>query len=93
MKPFTDHPHEQGITYFEHWIFAMGIAYRLLASVIAFALHAILPFISIEPSHDLEATAAFLAERNHFIETAAATAHRQPVTRPIAPRHDAPAIA
>lgn len=71
-KLFTKHPHQQGITYLEHWQFAMGIAYRLLASVVAFVLHAILPFITIEPRIDLEATAAFLAERNRFIETAAA---------------------
>jgi hypothetical protein len=29
-----------------------------------------LPFISIESAHDLEATAEFLEERNHWIETA-----------------------
>jgi hypothetical protein len=68
----------------------MGIAGRLLASVLAFLLHAVLPFITIQPRFllhavlpfitiqprlDLEATSAFLLERNHFIETAAATAH------------------
>lgn len=73
MNALTEHPHKQGVTYFEHWAFAMGIAWRLLASVIPFALHAVLPFISIEPRLDLEATAAFLMERNQFIEAAAAT--------------------
>jgi hypothetical protein len=76
MKAFTQHPHKQGVTYFEHWNFAMGIAWRLLASVTAFMLHAVLPFITIEPRLDLEATARFLAERNYFIETAAASAHQ-----------------
>jgi hypothetical protein len=75
MTAFTRHPHRQGITYFGHLVFAMGVAGRLLASVLAFLLHAILPFISIEPRFDLEATSAFLLERNHFIETAATTAH------------------
>ena len=75
MKPFTRHPRRQGLTYFQHWIFATGIMFRLQASVAAFALHAILPFVSIEPRLDLKATAAFLAERNQFIETSAATAH------------------
>ena len=78
MKPFTDHPHKQGVTYFEHWGFAMGIAWRLFSSVIAFALHAMLPFICIEPRFDLEVTASFLEERNHFIETAAANRDRNP---------------
>ncbi len=78
MNAFTGHPHAQGVTYFEHWCFAMGIAWRLLSSVIAFALHALLPFITIERRFDLEATSAFLMERNHFIETAAASAHGQP---------------
>lgn len=78
MNPFTQHPHHQGVSYFEHWIFAMGIAYRLLSSVVAFALHATLPFIGIDRRFDLEATAAFLAERNRFIEAAAARAHGRP---------------
>lgn len=96
MKAFTEHPHEQGVTYVEHWSFAMGIAWRLLRSVLAFALHASLPFITIERHFDLEATSAFLLERNEFIETAAAAAHghSHPVSatkRPV--RHDTPAMA
>ena len=79
MTTFTKHPHDQGVTYFEHCDFAMGIAWRLLTSVLAFALHAVLPFITIKPRLDLEATAAFLAERNRFIENAAATAHERPI--------------
>jgi Family of unknown function (DUF6356) len=75
MNPFTTHPRKQGVTYLEHWCFAMGIAYRLLTSVVAFALHAMLPFIPIEPRLDLEATASYLQERNHWIETAGDTVH------------------
>lgn len=78
MTAFTRHPHAQGITYFGHWVFAIGIAWRLLSSVIAFALHSVLPFISIQPRLDLEAMSAFLIERNHFIETTAASAHDLP---------------
>ncbi len=70
MNPFTTHPQQQGITYLDHWRFAMGTAYRLLNSVVAFAVHALFPFISIEPDLDLEATAAFIKERNEWIETA-----------------------
>lgn len=59
MNPFIHHPHQQGVTYTEHLIFAMGIALRLLSTVIAFAAHAIFPFIDIRRSLDLEATADF----------------------------------
>jgi hypothetical protein len=71
MTIFTRHPHDQGISYLEHWGFAMGIAWRLLRSVVAFAVHALMPWITIEKRLDLEATSAFLLERNEFIETAA----------------------
>ena len=96
MTAFTRHPCKQGLTYFGHWVFAMGIAGRLLASVLAFLLHAILPFISIQPRLDLEATSAFLLERNHFIETAAATTHSRPIpdrTSSKSGRHDTPVLA
>ena len=55
MSPFTTHPQRQGITYFEHCCFAMGIAYRLLNSVVVFVVHALFPFISIEPKFDVSA--------------------------------------
>jgi hypothetical protein len=75
MNPFATHPQQQGVTYFEHWRFAMGIAYRLLTSVVAFAVHSILPFIPIEPRLDLQSTATYLTERNRWIETAKGTVH------------------
>ena len=96
MTIFTKHPHAQGVTYFEHGMFAIGIAWRLFRSVLAFSLHALLPFITIGRQFDLEATSAFLVERNAFIEAAAASAHgsRLPVREPEAPgHHDTPAIA
>lgn len=70
MNPFTIHTRQQGVTYLEHLYFAMGIAYRLFVSVVAFAAHALFPFIDIKPEHDLEATIAFLDEQNNWIETA-----------------------
>ena len=69
MNPFTAHTHAQGVTYVEHWFFALGIAGRLMISVIAFALHGIFPFIDIAKHHDLEATMAYLNERNEWIES------------------------
>ena len=91
MNAFTQHPHAQGVTYFEHWGFAMGIAWRLLASVFAFTLHALLPFITIARRFDLEATSAFLLERNRFIESAAAAGLHRPVDT--GRRHDNPVTA
>lgn len=70
MNPFTAHTQQQGVTYTEHWCFAMGIACRLLVSVVVLTLHAIMPFIPIAPRHDLEAMTAFLVERNKWIESA-----------------------
>lgn len=95
MTIFTQHPHEQGVSYFEHLEFAIGIAWRLLRSVMAFSLHALLPFISIDRKFDLEATSAFLLERNNFIEAAAkAGGSRIPARERTAPGHnDTPAIA
>lgn len=69
MNPFTRHTQQQGVTYIEHWHFAMGIACRLLVSIVAFALHAVMPFIDIAQRHDLEATMAYLNERNEWIES------------------------
>ena len=84
MTIFTEHPHDQGIGYYEHLSFAMGIAWRLLRCVLAFAIHALMPWITIEKKLDLEATSAYLLERNDFIETAAkagqATQGSQPIT-------------
>lgn len=70
MNPFTEHPHQQGISYTRHWYFAAGIAYRLAAVAVKFALHAIFPAIAIERRFDLEATIAYLHERNDWIENA-----------------------
>lgn len=69
MNPFTRHPSRQGITYIEHWHFAMGIACRLLNSVAAFVVHALFPFVPVSPELDLESTAAFIRERNDWIES------------------------
>lgn len=84
MTIFTRHPHDQGITYFEHWGFAMGIAWRLLRSVVAFAIHAVLPWITIEKRLDLEATSAYLMGRNDFIEAAAEAGREFEPAEPLA---------
>ena len=68
MNIFTEHTSKQGVTYIEHLYFAMRIAVRLLNSVIAFALHAVFPFIDIRKELDLEATEQFIHEQNNWIE-------------------------
>ena len=84
MNPFTRHPQQQGVTYGGHWRFAMGIACRLLMSVAAFGMHALLPWVSIPRELDLESTAAFLLERNRWIENAAANrAAEEPGADPV----------
>jgi len=88
MTIFTNHPHQQGVSYFEHLEFAIGISWRLLASVVAFTLHALFPFITIKREFDLEATSAFLLKRNRFIDSAAA--NRRPLF--IAPRRTNPSV-
>ena len=68
MNIFTEHPHKQGISYFEHMVFALNIAIRLLGSVIAFTLHGLFPFFDINKSLDLEETARFINQQNNWIE-------------------------
>jgi hypothetical protein len=82
MNAFTEHPQQQGVGYIEHACFALGIALRLLRGVVAFALHAVFPFIDIERRLDLEATAEFLLERNAWIEGAAARSADRSLHRP-----------
>jgi hypothetical protein len=75
MNLFTEHTHKQGLTYIEHWCFAMGIAWRLMNSMAAFTVHAIFPFISIARKLDFEATIAFIHERNEWIAYARENKH------------------
>ena len=68
MNIFTEHPHKQGRSYFEHMVFALNIAIRLLGSVIALTLHGLFPFFDINKSLDLEETARFINQQNNWIE-------------------------
>ena len=68
MKLFTEHTQQQGVTYLEHLCFAVGIAIRLLNTVIAFTLHGLFPFIDIKKELDLEETARFIHSKNNWIE-------------------------
>lgn len=68
IRAFLAHPHNQGVSYFVHLQFAMGIAIQLGLSVFFFTLHAIFPFIDIPRSLDLEASTHFLQQQNNWIE-------------------------
>jgi hypothetical protein len=68
MNPFTAHTRAQGLTYIQHWWFAMSVAWRLFSSVIAFSLHAMFPFVHIARSLDFEATIEFIHGKNTWLE-------------------------
>lgn len=68
MNIFTRHTKQQGVTYLQHLVFAVGIAIRLSNTVFAFTLHGIFPFIDIKKDLDLEATAKFINTKNNWIE-------------------------
>jgi len=85
-SPFTAHPREQGLTYWEHWWFAIAVAARLARSVVAFAAHAILPCVPISARLDLEATAERLLEYNRWIEAAKRSRSAQRIPASARPR-------
>lgn len=45
IKLFTDHPRSKGQGYFEHMLYALGIAAKLLFCFIVIVVHSILPFL------------------------------------------------
>jgi hypothetical protein len=87
MTLFTEHPGAQGLGYVTHLAFAAGIALRLLRTALAFAVHAIFPFLSIEPRLDLEATSSYLLARNQHVEQLALTSVRRRMTARLEPLH------
>lgn len=44
-NPFTKHPNEVGLNYFQHLIFAFWVIARLIAAVFTCTIHAFLPFL------------------------------------------------
>ena len=44
MSMFHKHPHENGMTYREHFVFAMRVGWRMTFAGIACMFHAIIPF-------------------------------------------------
>lgn len=83
MKSFTEHTQAQGLSYLAHWYFAIGVAWRLMNSVLAFTLHAFFPFIHIESRLDFEETMQFINERNEWIENIKKTRWRDAYSTPV----------
>lgn len=45
MNPFVAHPRACGLTYAQHWRFAMGVAVDAMAAGCAAFVHGFLPFL------------------------------------------------
>jgi hypothetical protein len=68
MNPFTEHPHQQGFTWWRHFRFAAGIACRLLPGALNLALHAVVPAIPMRKGWQLKELAEYLNERNAYVK-------------------------
>jgi hypothetical protein len=44
-NPFTEHPKEVGMNYFQHLLFAFSVVGKLIAAVFCCTIHAFFPFI------------------------------------------------
>lgn len=73
MNPFTNHPHKHGFTWWNHFGFATGIAFRLLPSAANLVVHAVIPAVPMRRGWNLKELSQFLNERNKFVEEQAAT--------------------
>lgn len=60
---FTEHPHSQGETYFQHMMFAFLFALNMLIGGLACIIHAIFPFLFIKTTSNI-----LLKMTHHFID-------------------------
>ncbi|HYD18014.1 MAG TPA: DUF6356 family protein [Patescibacteria group bacterium] len=61
---FTDHPREAGETYWQHFMFTCGMAWRLFVICLLLLGHGILPFtLTHAASHRLQKCQRILADR------------------------------
>lgn len=51
-NPFTNHPHDVGETYGEHFVHAGSSGLRLVGSGIACLVHAVFPFLFVTTASD-----------------------------------------
>ena len=63
-KLFCRHPNENGKSWLQHMLFAVGISTKLSLSSFFFLLHGFVPFIPTPTSYNLEAMISYLTERN-----------------------------
>lgn len=45
MNPFTKHPREVGLNYFQHFAFAFYVQFKLVVAILACFVHAFFPFL------------------------------------------------
>ena len=45
MNPFTKHPREVGLNYFQHFVFAFYVQFKLILAIMACFVHAFFPFL------------------------------------------------
>jgi Family of unknown function (DUF6356) len=45
MNPFIKHPNEMGMNYFQHFLFAFTVQFKLLLALLACFVHAFFPFL------------------------------------------------
>ena len=45
MNMFTKHPSEVGLNYFQHFLFAFSVVYKLIIAVFCCTIHAFFPFL------------------------------------------------
>ncbi len=62
------HLKENNTSYLQHFMFAMGVSWRLSVSSLFFMIHALAPMINIPDRYDLDAMALYLFEKNNELE-------------------------
>lgn len=59
----TEHHRSEGMTYIQHFVYALTIAARMLASAACLILHSVFPFICPPRGLDMESMRDFLNEK------------------------------
>ncbi|MFP4528928.1 MAG: DUF6356 family protein [Candidatus Kapaibacterium sp.] len=52
-NPFTEHPREVGMSYWQHARFALSFTFWMIAGVFASVIHALLPFLFTTTTSDI----------------------------------------
>lgn len=63
-----NHLKTKKLSYAQHFLFAFKVAFKLSLSSLFFTVHALLPFIPIPYSLNLESMALYLFEKNNDLE-------------------------